>query len=76
MDDDTSNASSNDQVAAKPPSQLFTVRIWPEIVDSGVVIWRGKVQHVPNGAWRHFQEWQALTVFLQEQVEALAAETQ
>ncbi len=75
MNADTNNASRNDEATAKPPSQLFTVRIWPEILDSGMVVWRGKVQHVPNGAWRHFQEWQALTAFLQEQVEELAAET-
>ena len=76
MDDDTSNANRSDDMAAKLPSQLFTVRIWPEIVATGVVVWRGKVQHVPNGAWRYFQEWQALTAFLQTQIEALATETQ
>lgn len=50
------------------PSQLFTVRIWPEITEQGAITWRGKVQQVPNGAWRYFQEWQALTTFLQTQV--------
>lgn len=59
-----------------PPSQLFTVRIWSEVSDQGVIAWRGKVQHVPNGAWRYFQHWHALTTFLQGQVEALATQTQ
>jgi hypothetical protein len=50
------------------------VRLWPERSVQGVVTWRGKVQTVPNGAWRYFQEWNALTAFLQTQVEELAGE--
>lgn len=59
---------------ASPPSQLFTVRIWPDVSEQGVVNWRGKVQAVPSGAWRYFHDWDALTTFLQTQVEALADE--
>ena len=59
---------------ASPPSHLFTVRIWPDVSEQGVVNWRGKVQAVPNGAWRYFHDWDALTTFLQTQVEALAGE--
>lgn len=73
MDNDT---PVSNEATAKLPSQLFTVRIWPEVSDQGVVTWRGKVQSVPNGAWRYFQEWNALTTFLQAQVEELATETQ
>lgn len=53
----------------RPPSQLFTVRIWPEITAQGALTWRGKVQCVPNGAWRYFHEWHGLNTFLQSQVE-------
>ncbi len=64
----------NDETPARPPSQLFTVRIWSEVSEQGVVVWRGKVQTVPNGAWRYFHEWPALTAFLQTQVEEFAGE--
>ena len=60
---------------ASPPSHLFTVRIWPEVSEQGVVNWRGKVQHVPNGAWRYFHDWDALTAFLQSQIEEFATDT-
>lgn len=62
------DSASNDEATAGPPSQLFTVRIWSEVSAQGAVTWQGKVQQVPNGAWRYFQEWQALTTFLQTQV--------
>lgn len=62
------DSASNDEATARSPSQLFTVRIWSEVSAQGAVSWRGKVQQVPNGAWRYFQEWQALTTFLQTQV--------
>jgi hypothetical protein len=65
----------SDEATPKRDSQLFTVRIWPEVSDQGTVAWRGKVQHVPNGAWRYFQTWEALTDFLQNQVEELVSET-
>ena len=65
-----------DVTAATPPSQLFTVRIWPELSDQGIVTWRGKVQHVPNGAWRYFQDGDGLIAFLQSQVEEFVLETQ
>jgi hypothetical protein len=32
------------------------------------------VQAVPNGAWRYFHDWEALTTFLQTQVEELAGQ--
>ena len=68
MNDATLNENASNDEAPRPPSQLFTVRIWSEVSAQGAVSWRGKVQQVPNGAWRYFQEWQALTSFLQTQV--------
>lgn len=62
-----------DDKPIQPPSQLFTVRIWSESTGQGVMNWRGKVQAVPNGAWRYFQDWQVLSAFLQNEVEAHAA---
>jgi hypothetical protein len=73
MNDDKSSVS-NDEATIRPPSQLFTVRIWPEMSEQGVVTWRGKVQAVPSGAWRYFHEWQALAAFLQTQIAELAGE--
>ena len=68
------NSDMRNEATAKPPSQLFTVRIWPEVSDQGTVAWRGKVQHVPTGAWRYFHDWEALTAFLQSQVQELGSE--
>jgi len=65
------DSTIHEAATAKPPSQLFTVRIWSELSDQGRVAWRGKVQHVPNGAWRYFQDWDTLTAFLQTRVEEL-----
>jgi hypothetical protein len=52
----------------KPPqpqgSQLFTVRLWQEVVAEGKTEWRGKVQHVLSGEVRYFTEWSALIAFL------------
>ncbi len=82
MNDSTSqdrinnDAPNSDEVTAKRSSHLFTVRIWPEVSDQGVVTWRGKVHHVPNGAWRYFHDGETLTAFLQTQVEAFVRETQ
>lgn len=70
-----SESDKREETFAKSCSQLFTVRIWPEVSNRGIVAWRGKVQHVPTGAWRSFQDWGALTDFLQDQVEELASET-
>lgn len=43
-----------------PPSQLFTVRVWPELVEDGRTEWRGKLRHIPSGEIRYFQGWAAL----------------
>jgi hypothetical protein len=68
-----SDRDRSDKATVQPPSHLFTVRIWSEVSVEGTVTWRGKVQHVPNGAWRYFQTWAALTNFLQNQVEELVS---
>jgi len=65
-----SESDTRDETRPKHDSQLFTVRIWAEVSDQGMVTWRGKVQQVPNGAWRYFHDWAALTDFLQNQVAA------
>ena len=71
-----SDSDQRHETTPKRDSQLFTVRIWSEVSDQGTVTWRGKVQHVPNGAWRYFQTWAALTAFLRGQVEEFVSETQ
>ncbi|MBP1468088.1 hypothetical protein EYB53_020410 [Candidatus Chloroploca sp. M-50] len=54
----------------KPPqpqgSQLFTVRLWQEVVAEGQTEWRGKVQHVLSGEVRYFREWSVLITALVE----------
>lgn len=65
-----------DEITQPQQSHLFTVRIWPEVIEPASGIWRGKVQHVPSGAWRSFQDWGTLVAFLQTQMQEFVAETQ
>ncbi len=51
-------------------SQLFTLRVRPEVVGQGRTEWRGKVQHVTSGEARYFRDWTALVAFLEEVLSA------
>lgn len=68
----TGNMGVPGEKSAQPSSQLFTIRLWPEITTQGAITWRGKVQCVPTGAWRYFHEWHELNTFLQSQIEEFA----
>ena len=46
-------------------SHLYTVRLWPEPVAGGEMVWHGKVTHVLSGETRYFREWSALIAYLQ-----------
>jgi hypothetical protein len=63
-----------DEGKAQNQSILFTVRIWRNQAGQTPLLWRGKVQAVPNGAWRYFHDWETLATFLQAQVEELVGE--
>jgi hypothetical protein len=52
------------------PSQLFTLRLWPEELGNSQVEWRGSVQHVTSGQQRYFREWPALVAAVQEMLAA------
>lgn len=63
-----------ERVAPEPepgprPSQLFTLRLWPEELGDGSVEWRGQVQHVTSGRQRTFREWPALVAAVQEMLD-------
>lgn len=45
-------------------SRLFTVRIWEEELERGLVEWRGMVTYVENGAFTYFRDWNTLIEFL------------
>jgi hypothetical protein len=62
---------------AAPPlrtSHLFTLRLWPEDLDSGQIDWRGKVQHVNSGEVRYFRDWPTLEVFVEGLLRRTGAE--
>lgn len=48
-------------------ARLFTVRVWPEVVDGGVEP-RGQAREVGSGAFCSFRRWAELTAFLAQQV--------
>lgn len=52
-------------------SHLFTVRIWGEESGPQKRPWRGKVQHVPSGAWHYFRDWEGMVTFMQTQLAEL-----
>lgn len=60
----TNNKTSNDS-----SSQLFTVRIWPERAEQETMAWRGKVHHIPTGAWRYVHDWEGLIAFFETQLD-------
>lgn len=45
-------------------SELFVVRLWPEVLGDGRSEWRGWVEHVPHQESRYFREWGDLVTFL------------
>ena len=53
-----------DESPRRPPSYFFTLRLWLAEAGSGQPQWRGKLQHVPSGETRYFQDWPALVVCL------------
>ena len=45
-------------------SQLFTLRIWSELLNDDLVEWRGRVEHVPSGETFYFRDWSTLVTLL------------
>lgn len=41
-------------------SQLFTLRVWPEVDADNQRQWRGRLHHIPSGEVRYFRSWPAL----------------
>ncbi len=50
----------------RPNSQLFTVRLWEEVLGNQQNEWRGQVQHIPTGKTRYFRQWQTMIDFFLE----------
>ena len=40
--------------------QIFTLRLWPEMIGASQIEWRGKIQHVRSGQVHYFRGWQSL----------------
>jgi hypothetical protein len=45
-------------------TQLFTVRLWVEEIESNHSEWRGKVQRIPGGEMLYFRDWETMKTFL------------
>jgi len=57
--------SSTDQNKPASPSELFTVRVWREVLDDHFE-WRGKVQHTGSHKESYFCGWEALITFIKQ----------
>jgi hypothetical protein len=58
---------SGEQMPANHPPyrlQLFTLRLWQEVLDSEEWEWRGEVKNTSTGELRYFREWHALVHLL------------
>jgi hypothetical protein len=51
-------------------SDLFSLRVWREVLGNGQVEWRGKLQHVVSGQFRYFHGWPMLLDRLSEMLPA------
>ena len=55
-------------------SQLFTVRLWYELVDTGRWEVRMQVKHILTGETRYFREWSLLAIYLAGKLDTPSAE--
>ena len=51
-------------------SQLFTVRLWYELVDAGQWEVRMQAKHILTGETRYFREWSPLAAYLVNKLDA------
>ena len=51
-----------------PRPQIFTIRLWYEVLDGGAGEWRGEVRHAGSDRHAYFREWDKLVHFLQQSV--------
>jgi len=51
-------------------SQLFTVRLWYELVDAGQWEVRIQAKHILTGETRYFREWSLLAAYLVTKLDA------
>jgi hypothetical protein len=57
-------------MAQIPSSQLFTLRVWPELTEDGQIRWRGKLRHIPSDTVHYFRDWAALVPLLLSKMES------
>lgn len=64
MDDDGQGAGNRQ--TDRPPYRLhlFTLRIWPEVLDGEAWEWRGEVKNTSTGDIHYFRDWQVLATLL------------
>jgi hypothetical protein len=46
--------------------ELFTVKLWREVLDEKQTEWRGKIQHVGSGEVRYFRDWTHMMEFIDD----------
>lgn len=61
-----------EQRSGQRESDLFTIRIWRQVLADGDVEWRGRVQHVLRGEVYYFRSWDVLV----EQLKRILSDTQ
>jgi hypothetical protein len=60
---------SKQRTAAR--TELFTLRLWEEVLSEGQTEWRGKIQYVRSGEARYFRDWSTMVKFLVDSLSSL-----
>jgi len=54
--------------------ELFTVRLWQEIINEKQTEWRGKIQHVGSGEVCYFRDWSKMMKFIDTTLSGLGSQ--
>ncbi len=50
----------------RPPAPLYTLRLWPEVLDAEHWEWRGELKDLNTGEVRYFRRWSEVVELLAE----------
>lgn len=56
-------------------AQSFVIKVWVEeiVSESGTVVWRGRIRHVPSGRQHYFEQLHEVVTFMAPYLQAMGA---
>ena len=52
------------EISRSPPTVLFTLRLWQELLDEQRSEWRGEVKNLATGEVRYFRHWEEIATLV------------